>query len=93
MSAAVETATPNEGAAVPAETTNAAQNPEVIASAAEGMNIWTCWSSVEPGSPFHRETTVHRESRLCDHGGRVEDLLQGVPCVSASHFFRLVMPC
>jgi len=37
MSAAVETAQqPVEGAATPAET-NAAQNPEVIASAAEGM--------------------------------------------------------
>lgn len=38
MSAAVETATPNEGAAAPTETTNAAQSPEVIASAAEGMD-------------------------------------------------------
>jgi len=37
MSAAVETAQqPTEGAAAPAET-NAAQNPEVIASAAEGV--------------------------------------------------------
>jgi RNA recognition motif-containing protein len=43
MSAAVETAaTPNEGAAAPAETTNAAQSPEVIASAAEGKSLTCC---------------------------------------------------
>jgi len=43
MSVAVETATPpNEDATTGAETTNAAQNPEVIASAAEGMDTRTC---------------------------------------------------
>ena len=52
MSAAVETANPNEGATAPAENTNAAQSPEVIASAAEGMKTVTCDYSVEPSSPF-----------------------------------------
>jgi RNA recognition motif-containing protein len=52
MSAAVETATPNEGVAAPTENTNAAQSPEVIASAAEGMSIGTCDYGIEPSSPF-----------------------------------------
>jgi RNA recognition motif-containing protein len=52
MSAAVETATPNEGAAAPTENTNAAQSPEVIASAAEGTNTGTCDYNVEQSSQF-----------------------------------------
>lgn len=52
MSAAVETATPNEGATTAAEITNAAQSPEVIASAAEGMNTRTCDYSIEPTLTF-----------------------------------------
>jgi len=94
MSAAVETATPNEGAAAPTETTNAAQSPEVIASAAEGMNTRTFGYMVEPRLTICREATLYWESRLRDHGGRVEDLLQGVPCVSSDQFFLgRVMQC
>ena len=89
MSAAVETATPNEGAA-PTETTNAAQSPEVIASAAEGTSTRTFGYMVEPKLTVCREATLYWESRLRDHGGRVEDLLQGVPCVSSDHAFDML---
>ena len=51
MSAAVETAQqPAEGAATPAET-NAAQNPEVIASAAEGVSM-TAVVKIDPANSF-----------------------------------------
>ena len=58
----------------------ASKNAEGIASAAEGWFITSCLTR-RFKLTCTREATLYWESRVRDHRGRVEGLLQGVSCV------------
>ena len=66
-----------------AQTVPAATNGDasVNAAQAEGKNDPCDAKEATMLMESYRTTSLHRESRLRDPGGRVEELLQGVPCV------------